>query len=112
MVAASALVGATSANAMTPKTVHYSCQGGKSINVKYYFNNHNLPTKAVSNLAGRTRVLPINLAHSDSTGTTFGKAGSYMIGSDAVTATSYNQVTLSTVTAPNNKILYKECRPN
>ena len=35
-----------------------------------------------------------------------------MIGTDYVDATTYNQVTLSTVTAPNNKIIYKECRPN
>ena len=112
IVAAVAMSGAASANAMTPKTVHYSCQGGQSLNVKYFFNKQNLPTKAQAKLGGKTRVMPINLAQSDRTGTTFGRAGSYMIGTDYVDATSYNQVTLSTITAPNNKIIYKECRPN
>lgn len=111
-IAMLAITGASSANAMTPKTVNYTCQGGKSINVKYFFNKQNLPTKAQAKLAGKMRIMPINLAHSSVTGTTFGKAGSYMIGTDHVDATTYNQVTLSTVTAPNNKIIYKECRPN
>ncbi|MDK4679545.1 DUF7606 domain-containing protein [Kingella negevensis] len=112
LAAVATLFASTSAMAMTPKTVNYTCQGGKNINVTYTFNKQNLPTKATAKLNGATRTMKTNLAQSDLTGTTFGKAGSYMIDTDYVDATTYNQVILGTVTAPNNKIIYKECRPN
>lgn len=109
--AAATILASAAASAMTPKTVHYSCQGHKSINVTYKFNKQELPTQASFRLNGKKHVLPINLAHSDNTGTLFGKAGSYMIDTEYVDGTTYNQVTLGTITAPNNKIILKECRP-
>ena len=115
MIAMTAMAGAAHAEvggAMTPKTVNYSCQRGKSINVTYYFNKQGLPTKAVSKLNGAKRTMPTNLNLSDSTGTTFGKSRTYMIGTDAMDSTNYNQLTLSTVTSPSNRIIYKECSPN
>ncbi|MFC2390159.1 MAG: hypothetical protein ACFNNL_10795 [Kingella oralis] len=111
LIAAATLIASGTAFAMTPKTVHYNCQGDKTLDVTYSFNKQNLPTKVVAKINGKRRTLPINLAHSDIAGTKFGKVGGYMIDTAYVDTTTYNQVTIGTVTAPNNRILYKECRP-
>ena len=112
VIALTTAAGAAHATLMTPKTVNYSCQGDKSINVTYTFNKEGLPTKAESVLQGRKRTMPINLNLSDVTGTIFGKEGTYRIDTGYVDSETYNQVTLGTVTAPNNRIIYKNCEPN
>lgn len=109
LVAATAMIGATSANAMTPKTLQYSCQGGKNVNVTYHFNKQGIPTKAVARLDGKTRVMPINLAKSDDVSTLFGKSGTYMLGSEQMDSGNYTEVGVSTITAPSGNILYKSC---
>nr|WP_315041805.1 hypothetical protein [uncultured Moraxella sp.] len=111
LIAIATMTGAVSANAMTPKTVNYTCQGGKSLNVKYNFNSE-MPTKATAKLNGATRVLAYNKAHSDSTGTTFGGGKGYMISADYMDVNNYNQVSLGTITSPSGKIIYKDCSPN
>ncbi len=112
LVTTTALMGATSANAMTPKTLQYHCQSGKNINVTYHFNTQGIPTKAIAHLNGKNRVMPINLAKSDNVGTLFGKSGSYMLGAEAMNSGNYTEVDLSTITAPSGNILYKSCTPH
>ena len=53
LIVATAGMMAISANAMSPKTVQYTCQGGKSVNVKYIFNDADLPSKAVASFSGK-----------------------------------------------------------
>ncbi|WP_410472829.1 hypothetical protein ACGTJS_03490 [Faucicola mancuniensis] len=111
LIAIATMTGAVSASAMTPKTVNYTCQGGKSLNVKYNFNSA-LPTKATAKLNGATRVLAYNQVHSDIAGTIFGTDKGYMISADYMDVNNYNQVSLGTVTSPSGKIIYKDCSPN
>ena len=110
LIVAAAGMMAVSANAMSPKTVQYACQGGKNINVKYIFNDADLPTKAVASLSGKTVGMPINLNASDMTSSVFGFGG-YTMTADYIDAKSYNQAGIATITDPNNKILFKNCNP-
>lgn len=111
-LAFSALVGTNAhAVAMTPKTVQYSCQGNKSLNITYHFNEQGLPTKAVARLAGRNRTLPINLDHSDIAGTRFGGERNFTISTEYMDTTNYNQIIVGPIMNPRNQILYKNCKP-
>ena len=105
-----ALAASTGAVAMTPKNVHYTCQGDKELVVNYSFNRQDLPTKAIARINGARRVMPIDLARSDAVGTRFSSKG-YVIDTDYMDASNYNQLTLGTVTA-NNKIVFKGCQPD
>lgn len=80
------------------------------MNVKYFFNKQNLPTKAQAKLGGKTRVMPINLAKSDDVSTLFGKSGSYMIGAEQMDSGNYTEVQLSNIMSPSGNILYKGCK--
>ena len=110
LIVATAGMMAISANAMSPKTVQYTCQGGKSVNVKYIFNDADLPSKAVASFSGKTIGMPINLNTSDMTSSIFGFGG-YTMTADYIDAKNYNQVGIATITDPKNKTLFKNCNP-
>ena len=52
LIAAATLIASGTAFAMTPKTVHYNCQGDKTLDATYSFNKQNLPTKVVAKING------------------------------------------------------------
>ncbi|WP_143324832.1 ACP-like domain-containing protein [Rappaport israeli] len=87
-------------------TVQYSCQIGGMLNVTYSFNMQGIPEKAVVNLQGEQRTLPI-IDSSDSVETNFGKNNSYRISSDYMDSENYHQSSIM-VSSP-SKILYKNC---
>lgn len=111
--------GVASAEVMEPSEAHatttkvrqvtYSCTKGGKVKVNYGFNNKKLPTYAEAHLGGKTRFLPINLAHSDSAGTAFGDENSWTIGSSAITLGNYHKTDVL-VLDPNSEIQYKNCK--
>lgn len=88
-------------------TVQYSCQIGGMLNVTYNFNMQGIPEKAVANLQGKQRTLPINLDSSDDVETNFGKNNGYRISSEYMDSENYHQSSII-VSSP-SKILYKNC---
>lgn len=102
---------ARQADATTTKVrqVSYQCATGGKVKVSYGFNKQKLPTYAQAHLGGKTRFLPINLAHSDIAGTNFGDDNSWNIGTSALTLGNYHKADLL-VQDPNSTIAYKNCR--
>lgn len=92
------------------RQVVYQCQGNKSVKVVYGFNKQNLPTYAQASLNGKSRFMPINLAHSDNVGTRFGDDNNFSIGASAITLSNYHKVGVDTIQDPANEILYKSCK--
>ncbi len=88
--------------------VRYACQSGKSVQVHYSFNDVGLPTSAKAYIDGRVRYMPINLSRSDSVSTVFGKEGQYVLSSGYLTKKNYKKSSML-LTAPDNKILFKNC---
>ncbi len=88
--------------------VRYACQGGKSVQVHYSFNDVGLPTSAKAYINGNVRYMPINLSRSDSVSTVFGKEGQYVLSSGYLTKKNYKKSSML-LTAPNNEILFKNC---
>lgn len=101
------------ANAVKTRSVNYSCQNGKSVTVKYGFNNQNLPTYAEASVNGKVRFMPINLNLTDSVGTVFGDEDNFSLsgGVDA-NAITYRNVRSSSINiqSPSSEIVYKGCR--
>lgn len=94
---------------VSKRQVVYQCQSGKSFKVTYGFNKQKLPTFASINVNGKQRFMPINLAHSDMTGTTFGDDNNYSLSTEALTLNNYQKST-AMVFNPASEILYKNCR--
>ncbi len=88
--------------------VRYACQSGKSVQVHYSFNDVGLPTSAKAYINGHVRYMPINLSRSDSVSTVFGKEGQYVLSSGYLTKKNYKKSSML-LTAPDNKILFKNC---
>lgn len=111
--------GAASAEVMEPAEAHetatkvrqvtYQCGKGGQVKVTYGFNAEKLPTYAEAHLGGKTRFLPINLAHSDAAGTSFGDENSWRIGSAAITLGNYHKSDVL-IQDPNSEIAYKHCK--
>lgn len=91
------------------RQVTYSCAKGGNIKVTYGFNKQNLPTYAQAHLGGKTRFLPINLAHSDIAGTSFGDDNSWNIGTNALTLNNYHKSDIL-VQDPDSRITHKTCK--
>ena len=119
MMTSAALFGMTAANAKNPttatKSVSYTCQGGEAVRIQYGFNRQGLPTKAIMYVGGKTRVMPIDLAHSDMTSTSFGTDKTYSVNTGAsgnpmgMTSRNYRKQ-IAMVTSPKGEILFKECK--
>lgn len=92
------------------RQVVYQCQGGKSVKVVYGFNKQNLPVYAQANLNGKSRFMPINLAHSDNVSTRFGDDNNFSLGVSAMTLSNYHKVGVDTIQSPASDILYKGCK--
>lgn len=90
------------------KSVRYTCQGGKKVRVVYGFNKQGLPTFAEAKIGGKTRFMPINLAHSDNVGTRFGDENNFSMAGGAVTSQSYRNKDMM-ITAPDGEIVYQNC---
>ncbi len=91
------------------RQVTYQCTTGGKVAVKFGFNKQNLPTFAEAHLGGKTRFLPINLAHSDIASTSFGDENSWTIGSSAMTLANYHKSDIL-VMDPNAVIEHKYCK--
>ncbi|AKG06865.1 hypothetical protein AAX05_00085 [Moraxella bovoculi] len=102
---------ARQADATTTKVrqTAYQCSIGGKVKVTYGLNKQNLPTYAKAHLGGKTRFLPINLAHSDIAGTSFGDENSWNIDTSALTLNNYHKADLM-VQDPDSVIAYKNCR--
>lgn len=91
------------------RQVSYSCNKGGAVKVTYGFNKQKLPTYAEAHLGGKTRFLPINLAHSDVAGTSFGDENSWAISGGAMTLGNYHKSDVL-IMDPNSEIQYKHCK--
>lgn len=96
-------------NATKVRQVTYNCSKGGRVKVTYGFNAQKLPTYAEASLGGKTRFLPINLAHSDIAGTSFGDENSWKIGSHAITLGNYHKSDVL-IQSPNSEITHKHCK--
>lgn len=96
-------------SAVNKREVTYQCQGKKSVKVTYGFNKQKQPTYAQATLNGKSRFMPINLAHSDSVGTRFGDDDNFSLGASAITLANYHKVGVDTIQSPASDILYKDC---
>ncbi|MDO4451175.1 MAG: adhesin [Moraxella sp.] len=92
------------------RQVTYQCQGKKSIKVTYGFNKQNQPTYAQATLNGKTRFMPINLAHSDNVDTWFGNDNNFNLSTPAMTLANYHKTSIATIQDPASNILYKDCQ--
>lgn len=97
------------ATTVTKRQVTYQCQSGKSVKVTYGFNKQNLPTYAQATLNGKSRFMPINLAHSNISNIRFGDDNNFSLGADAFTLSNYHKVGFDTIQSPASDILYKGC---
>lgn len=91
------------------RQVTYKCATGGTVKVNYGFNKQKLPTYAQVHLGGKTRFLPINLAHSDLAGTFFGDENSWRIGAGALTLGNYHKSDVL-IQDPDSNITYKTCK--
>lgn len=90
------------------RQVTYSCTTGGTVQVNYGFNNQELPTYAEANLGGKTRFLPINLARSDISGTTFGDDNGWQISGTALQLNNYHRSDVL-IHDPAAQTAYKGC---
>lgn len=97
------------ATTVNKRQVTYQCQSGKSVKVTYGFNKQNLPTYAEANLNGKTRFMPINLAHSNSSNIRFGDDNNFSLGASAFNLSNYHKVSVDTIQSPASDILFKSC---
>ncbi len=88
--------------------VEYDCQSNRSIKVTYQFNDVGLPTSAKAVIGGRTRYMPINLSRSNNVDTIFGKEKQYVLSTGYLDSKNFKKSSIL-VTAPDNKILFKNC---
>lgn len=93
------------------RQVTYQCQSGKKLNVRYGFNKQQLPTFAQATVNGKTRFMPINLALSDNTGTTFGDENNYSLAAGYMTLNNYNKISIVGINAPDGEFSHKGCKP-
>ena len=89
-------------------TVSYSCQGGKNVSVSYDFNSAGVPTDVSFKANGRRITLPYDMNASDNVETLFSGRG-YRFGAEYIDSRNYRRQSVSTVTDPSNRILYKGC---
>lgn len=97
------------ATAVKTRQVTYQCQGKNTVKVTYGFNQQNLPTYAQATLNGKSRFMPINLAHSDSVSTRFGDDNNFSLGASAFNLSNYHKVSVDTIQSPASDILFKSC---
>lgn len=123
VLALTAAVGAQAANAeqsdpremvestVKVRQVNYVCQQGKRLTVKYGFNKQNYPTYAEAFISGKSRLMPINLHHSDNFSTHFGDENNFSLMSHALTLNNYHKPDIDVqVQAPGSEITHKNCK--
>lgn len=93
---------------VSSKNVSYNC-GSKRLTVKYGFNKQGLPTYAQAFLNGKTRYMPINLNHSDISGTQFGDDNNYMLASNTGPISKKSYRSDIQIQDPASNIVYKSC---
>lgn len=91
-------------------TVAYACQNNRRMNVRYRFNSAGIPTHATVNVRGRNYTLNYDQGESDNMSTLFTGRG-YRLGAGYIDSGNYRSEGGLILTAPNNQILYKDCRP-
>lgn len=92
------------------RQVNYACTSGGQVSVKYGFNRQNLPTYAQAYVGGKIRFMPINLAKSDSVGTSFGAENGYMLGTEALTLHNYHTAGMVGIQNHASEFTHKDCR--
>ncbi len=91
-------------------SVAYQCQNNRRLNVQYSFNRQGVPTRAVADIDGRRRALAYDLNRSDNVDTVFTGSG-YTLAAGQMDAQNYRSQSGIMVTAPSNRIAYKDCSP-
>ncbi|OAM29365.1 hypothetical protein A7P95_03915 [Eikenella longinqua] len=90
--------------------VAYQCQNNRRLNVQYSFNRQGVPTRAVADIEGHRRTLAYDLNRSDNVDTVFTGSG-YTLSAGQMDAQNYRSQNGIMVTAPSNRIAYKDCSP-
>lgn len=91
-------------------TVSYSCQNGKSVNVRYQFNSAGIPTTAQAVLNGANRVMRYDMNNSDDVDTFMKDRRGYRLSSGYLDVNNYQTNSIS-INAPSGEILFKSCSP-
>lgn len=91
-------------------TVSYSCQNGKSVNVRYQFNSAGIPTTAQAVLNGANRVMRYDMDNSDNVDTFMKDRRGYRLSSGYLDVNNYQTNSIS-INAPSGEILFKSCTP-
>ena len=88
--------------------VRYVCQSGSGFDATYRFNSAGVPTDVSFKANGRRITLPYDMNASDNVETLFSGRG-YRFGAEYIDSRNYRRQSVSTVTDPSNRILYKDC---
>ena len=105
LISAASAAGPINANKITKRaSVSYSCQSNKHLVIHYGFNAAGVPVTA--NVQGRT--LRYDRAASDRTSVFFKDRAGYRLGAGDLNSRNHQKSSVM-LTAPNNRILFKNC---
>lgn len=91
--------------------VHYQCQNGQRLSVRYAFNREGLPVSALVNFKKKSFKLPINLDRSDNTDTVFTGRGYTLLPGSAVDSENYRELDGLMLQNAKDQIVAKDCSP-
>ncbi len=101
----------TAKSAAKSGTVDYTCQNDRSLRVRYQFNSAGVPTVAQASVGEAKRVMRYDMAHSDHVSTLFKDRSGYRLSAGYLDSGNYSRSNGIMITAPDDRILFKECEP-